>query len=247
MARRPAPTSERLVGFDLEIARIMPADAQDFWAYAPLGITCAGLAFGDGRTYEVYSGMPQMTREACEALVQRLQTLVDEGFTIVTWNGCGFDLRVLAEESGMVAECGRLALGHVDLMMHVTFRKGYYLSLAKALEGARLPGKHKTITLSDGSVVSNPGANAPALWAAGEHAPILAYLQQDCEQVLALGQDVLKRKRIDWRANSGSPQTVSIPTLASVEECCKLPEPDTSWMSDPPDREDFVGWMENSE
>lgn len=244
MAPRPVTSPERLVGFDLEIARIMPAEAQDLWAYAPLGITCAGLAFGDGRLYEVYSGIAQMTREACQALVQRLLALVDEGYTLVTWNGCGFDLRVLAEESGMVAECGRLALGHVDLMVHVTFRKGHYVSLAKALEGARLPGKHKAITLADGSVVSNPGVNAPALWAAGEYAPILAYLEQDCEQVLALAQDVLKRKRIDWRANSGSPQSVAISSLASVEECCKFPKPDVSWMSSPPRREEFLGWME---
>ncbi len=232
----------KLVGFDLEIARIMPVDAGDLWNYAPLGITCAGLAFSGGG-YEEYSAAPQLTRAECVALVRRLEALVADGWTIVTWNGCGFDFRVLAEESGLVEECGRLALGHVDLMMHVTLRKGYFLGLDKALAGAGLAGKRKSMRLSDGTIIERVGPLAPSLWAKGEREVVLTYLRADCEQTLALGEDVARRKRINWTASTGKPQFVMVNSLDSVQRCLALPHPDVAWMKNPPARADFVRWI----
>lgn len=234
--------SIRIAAFDLEIARIMPPDAYDLWRYAPLGITCAGIACSDGR-YEVFHNTPQLTLDECSALVDHLADLQAQGWMLVTWNGCGFDFRVLAQESGRAADCARIARRHVDLMLHVTFRKGYFLGLDKALAGAKLSGKQGGVTLPDGRVIDRVGAAAPALWAEGHQEIVLRYLRQDCEQTLALAQDIVNRKRIDWTSSTGSPQFVDVPTLASVEECYRLPEPDVSWMKSPPKRRDFVGWM----
>lgn len=234
--------STRLAAFDLEIARITPPDAYDLWKYAPLGITCAGIACSDGR-YEVFHNTPQLNGAECSALVDHLAALQSDGWTLVTWNGCGFDFRVLAQESGRVADCGGLALQHCDLMVHVTFRKGYYLGLDKALAGARLAGKQHGITLPDGRVVERVGPAAPALWAEGHQEIVLRYLQQDCEQTLALAQHVQTHKRIDWTAGTGRPQFVQVPALASVEECHRLPEPDVSWMKSPPKRSEFTKWI----
>jgi hypothetical protein len=231
----------KIAAFDLEIARIMPADAGDLWQYSPLGITCAGIAYSDGR-YEHFHDSPQLSVDGCSALVDHLINLQADGWTLVTWNGCGFDFRVLAEESGRKADCALLAMRHVDLMLHVTFRKGYFLGLEKALTGARLAGKQHGVTLPDGRVIDRIGPAAPALWAEGHQEIVLRYLRQDCEQTLALALDVARRKRIDWTAASGSPQSVAIPALASVEECYKLPEPDVSWMRTPPKRAEFMGW-----
>ena len=47
----------------------------------------------------------------------------------------------------LLEECARIAINHVDLMMLVTFQKGYYLKLDKALQGAHLQGNSK-VTLS---------------------------------------------------------------------------------------------------
>jgi hypothetical protein len=55
-----------------------------------------------------------MSREETAALVRCLSEQVEHGYTLLTWNGVGFDLDVLAEESGMLAECKRLALAHVE-------------------------------------------------------------------------------------------------------------------------------------
>ena len=49
------------------------------------------------------------------SFVEYLATQVENGYTIVTWNGLGFDFDILADESQMLAECRQLAIGHVQL------------------------------------------------------------------------------------------------------------------------------------
>ena len=53
-------------------------------------------------------------------------------------DGCGFDFAVLAQETGMVKECAELAINHVDLMLIVTFQKGYFLFSKKHLGVRRI-------------------------------------------------------------------------------------------------------------
>src|SRR5581483_5317062 len=116
--------------FDLEVAREIPEGVR-WQSAAPLGITCAALALGDQAEPRFFQGAPQMARAACIELVQELQRVAQAGYTLVTWNGTAFDFAILAQESGLYAECAELALSHVDLMVIVTFRKGYFLSLQK--------------------------------------------------------------------------------------------------------------------
>ena len=185
-----------------------------------------------------------MTVDECRNLVGRLQQLVDDGYTIVTWNGASFDFFVLAHESGLFEECGDLALRHVDLMVAVTFSKGYFLGLDKALAGAGLEGKVKNVPLTDGSVLTDmSGAQAPALWKAGEQEAVIAYLKGDVAQLLALASSVEETRTIRWNSNRGKPQLVRIKKQHTVRDCFQIPEPDTSWMSNPPLRSSFVDWI----
>lgn len=234
----------KLASFDLEIAAVFPEDLED-WARQPdLGISCAALALSDSREVRLWSAFPRLTREEAAGIVHELMELVEAGYTLVTWNGCAFDFRILAEESGLLAEASGLAWKHVDLMLMVTFTKGHYLGLQKALEGAGLPGKLKAVQLSDGSLLGDmDGAKAPALWAQGEEEAVIEYLKQDVRQQLQLAQSVLEQGSIRWISNSGNRQIVPFSRLLTVEECFDLPSPDTSWMSDPPTREQFVAWM----
>jgi len=236
--------SQKLVAFDLEIAKVIPDDAGSWRDHAPLGITCAACALGHDSEPLVWQGVPCMTREGCSGLVRDLMELVNQGFTIVTWNGCGFDFAVLAEETGMYGECAELAMGHVDMMLMVTFTKGHRLALQTALVGAGLPGKLKSVRLSDGSLIEDmDGAKAPQLWAAGEHDAVLAYLKQDVAQTLELAYDILKTRSIRWTSRRNLRQQVVCPRLMTVRECLKIPEPDTSWMDAAPKRADFLDWM----
>lgn len=232
----------KAAAFDIEVARAFEGDWR---AAAPLGISCAALALGDPPEVRVWQGIPQLTGAECQSLVRELEAVVDDGYTLVTWNGCAFDFAVLAQESGMAAECAELAVHHVDLMLIVTFSRGHYLGLQRALDGAGLAGKLKSVTLSDGSRLEQMGGgHAPRLWAAGEFAAVLAYLNEDVTQLLRLLAHVEQNKVIRWTSGRGERRSLAVPRLLRVHECFQLPPPDTSWMNKPPPpRGQFVDWM----
>jgi hypothetical protein len=237
----------KLASFDLEIAKPLPDGASDWKKYSPLGIACAAVALNDSSEPVFWHGVPQMTRTECQQMVRDCVDLVNMGYTFLTWNGCSFDFGVLAEESGMYDECAELAINHVDMMLMVTFTKGWYLSLQKALKGAGLEGKLTRVTISTGEVITDmDGAKAPRLWAAGEYDAVLAYLRYDVQQTLKLAYAVQRNKAIRWTSNSGRAQQVSFDRLLTVRESFRIPEPDTSWMTDPPSRMRFVEWMPES-
>jgi hypothetical protein len=233
----------RTIAFDLETARILPPDSSDLLSHMPLGIACAAIAFSDRET-EFWHARPQLDAEQCRQLVRRLQALVRSGYRLVTWNGCSFDFRVLAHESSLFAECGEIALNHVDLMAYVTFSKGYPIKLDKALAGAGLGVKIHAVTLEDGRVVDPSGANAPILWAQGQTEAVLAYQRQDVEALLKLAQRVVQTQRIQWTSTAGREMVLSLRRLLTMRECFELPAPDTSWMTRPPlTRHGFVEWI----
>jgi len=133
---------KKFAAFDLEIAKELPEGTTDWRKHSPLGISCAALAFSDNDDLHVWKGVPQMTDEECALMVNDLQSYTKE-YTLVTWNGCKFDFPVLAEESGMLNTCASLTRNHIDLMMIVTFTKGWYLGLDAALKGQGLESKLK--------------------------------------------------------------------------------------------------------
>lgn len=230
--------------FDLEIANGFP-DGAEWKSYAPLGITCAALGLSDADEPKFFQGVPRMTREACVELVHELQRVVREGYTLVTWNGTAFDFAVLAEEADMPNECAQLALAHVDLMVIVTFRRGHYLGLQKALDGAGIQGKKKDVLLNDGSrLYEMTGKLAPELWAKGEYDAILSYLREDVMPLLKLAEIVRQTKLLKWVSSKGKLNAIAVQKLWTVRECFAFPLPDTSWMKlDPPQREKFIAWI----
>jgi hypothetical protein len=234
----------RLASFDLEIAKILPEKTNNILDYSPLGISCAALASDNKNDVLFWQGFPKQSKQECQRLVQDLINCVASGYTLSTWNGCNFDFRVLAQESGMYEDCGQLALNHVDLMLMVTFTKGWFLGLDKALSGAGIPGKVKKLTLSSGETLDDvSGALAPVLWAKQEFNAVLTYLKGDVTQTLELAKVVQNTHTIRWISGNGKSQFVSVPRLLTVRECFAIPKPDTSWMTNPHRRETFVDWI----
>ena len=230
--------------FDLEITKILPENTYNLMDYAPLGISCAAAALSGRAEPIIWQGVPGMSKAQCQAMVAELGELVAAGYRLVTWNGCAFDFQVLAQESGMVDECGALALNHIDLMLLATFTKGYFLGLDKVLQGAGIKGKVKQVKLKDGSIMRDmAGGKAPELWAQGEHEAVLTYLRGDVQGLLELAEVVQRRKRMNWKSARGNPQNIRVPKLLTVKECFGIPEPDVSWMSNPPRRKQFVDWI----
>ncbi len=230
--------------FDLEIAKSIPDGTADWKSLFPLGITCAAAALEGEPEPVIWQGSPQMDRAGCEAIVRQLEGWVAQGHTLLTWNGCSFDFHVLAIESGMLAECARLAADHIDLMLMFTFKQGYFLGLDKALKGAGIQGKLKQVTLKSGEILGGmDGARAPALWAQGEYEAVLAYLRDDVLLPLQLARKIEQTRKINWTNSKGGLSTANFDRLYSVRECFDFPQPDTSWMKNPPKREDFIRWM----
>ena len=175
-----------------------------------------------------------MTPADLTALLAHLRQMVDSGYTLLTWNGCGFDWDILAEESGDLASCRKFALDHVDMMYHLFCVKGFAVSLDKAAQGLGLPGKLPGMT----------GGLAPQLWAEGRHADVLSYVAQDVRTAIGIVAESERRGAFAWVTSRGRRSSMPLPAgWLNVQAAQRLPLPDTSWMDDPWPRERFTGWL----
>lgn len=226
--------TNRYLAFDIEIAKSIPEGVTDWKQYRPLGISCAA-AIATGQPEPVLwwsSDNGPMTKGECKTMLTYLCNMQRKGYTLLTWNGLGFDFEILAEESGLHAECAELAMNHIDMMFQFFCLKGFPLGLPAAAKGCGLPGKTEGMD----------GAKVPELWAAGEYEKVLEYVGQDVITTLAIAHTVEQQKGFDWRAKSGRLNSIRINEWLTVQEALKLPVPDNSWMSEPWQRSKFVGW-----
>jgi hypothetical protein len=230
----------RYLAFDIETARVLPESVTDLMDYRPLGIACAAAALSDREEPVVWHGhdgsgpSAQMSREEVCSLVEDLAAWAGDGYTLVSWNGLGFDFNVLAEESGQPEECARLALDHLDMMFHVVCRLGYPIALGKAAEGLGLPGKHAGLN----------GYDAPLLWAQGRCREVLDYNVQDARLSLSIAREVERRRELLWITRRGTTGRMPLERgWCTVRRALEMPLPDTSWMSNPCSREEFTAWL----
>lgn len=230
----------RFLAFDIETAKLLPEGVTDILEHRPLGVTCAAAVADDLARPLVWHGgtagepSASMTREEVAGLVSDLERRVEEGYTIVTWNGLGFDFDVLGEEANLRDRCASLARGHVDLFFHAFCALGHFIGLQKAAEGMGLSGKTSGMS----------GARAPELWAAGRRAEVLEYCVQDVRTTLEIARLAEERRRLQWITRNSKLATLDLPSgWLSVEEAARLPLPDTSWMANPPSRDRFTRWF----
>jgi hypothetical protein len=237
--------SRKFVAFDIETTKEVPGEDFDWESHRPLGISCAALLKSDETTPVFIHGKgvdgrpaKQLSREEAGDLVNHLSRLVEQQFTILTWNGLGFDFDILAEESGMVEECRNIANGHVDMMFHVFCDRGFPVALDKVAQGMGIPGKPAGMS----------GYMAPRMWADGRFDDVLAYVGQDVRITLQIAQSCTAKRRMLWITRKGSASSMELKRgWLSVEESLKIPPPDTSWMSQPISRDRFTRWMAKRE
>ena len=97
-----------------------------------------------------------------------------------------------------------------------------------------LPGKPEGI---DGKIV-------PGLWARGRRQTVLDYVAQDVRITMNLSQECERCGHMSWIARSGSLRSMPLESgWLTVDEAMRLPEPDTSWMSNPWPRSKFTDWL----
>ncbi|HUW58858.1 MAG TPA: ribonuclease H-like domain-containing protein [Planctomycetota bacterium] len=229
------------VAFDLEIAKELFDFEQEWRSNRPLGITCAAALPCDSKQVITWCGgkddgspADKMSLAEVKEVLRELWRFVENGYTLLTWNGLGFDFNILAEESGLHEVCKKLALDHVDMMFHVFRDRGYPVALDKAARGSGIPGKPRGMS----------GALAPRLWANGRHREVLEYVASDVSTTLRLALLCEGIRQLKWITRRGGTASMNLPHgWLTVRDALQLPDPDTSWMDDPIPQEEFTAWL----
>jgi len=187
----------------------------------------------------------QMNPASLAAMVEYLYALHVTGTPIVTFNGAGFDFRVVHDQlaAGKEPEAARLAvtlaLEHLDIMFQFTCEKGYYASMQSFLDGMGHTGK------------SMSGLEAIELWT-GSSATlttkrvVLDYCARDVECLSDLRNAIIETGGCHRVAKTSKRRTMwTVPTLHSVQDALlrrEMRPPDTTWMDNPPDPHTMIGW-----
>ena len=231
----------KYLAFDIETAKDVLGVDFNWKPYRPLGISCAAAFPCDAKEPVVWygknpDGTPAQCMSQSEArnVVRELVKLVADSYTLLTWNGLGFDLDVLAEESGSQNECRELAWNHVDMMFHVFCDRGFPVALEKAAQALGIPGKPPGMS----------GLLAPQLWAQGHYQEVLNYVIQDVHIALQIAVKCETQRRFQWITRKGDSKSMDLSRgWLTVRDADRLPEPDTSWMHNPIPRHEFTQWL----
>jgi hypothetical protein len=173
----------------------------------------------------------------CEEVVCHLEEASRAGFSIVTWNGIGFDFPILATKvPHLKSRLQSLALNHVDIMFHIYCLKGFPLAMEAAAKGMGISAKK--IMKSD---------DVPTMWGTGKRQAVIDYVNEDVEVTIQLAEKIARRKEISWVSKTGNPALLQIPEIKLVKDCMNIPLPDVSWMKSSVPRENYVGWCLDSD
>ena len=233
--------TRKYVAFDIETATDVPGADFDWRPHRPLGISCAAALPSDTEEPIIWHGKTgddspahRLSLDDARRVVHDLAKMVGDGYTLITWNGLGFDFDILAEEADALDECKELALSHVDMMFHVFCEKGFPVALDKAAQALGIPGKPKGMS----------GLLAPQLWAQGRYQDVIDYVSQDVRTTLQVAQMCEKQRRFQWTTRKGTTSQLNLNRgWLTVRDAMRLPEPDTSWMDAPIPRRQFTQWL----
>lgn len=182
-----------------------------------------------------------MDQPQIDKLICYLANETGAGFPGLTWNGCGFDFRVLhaiASPGPSRSLCRELVLAHIDPMFAFFCQRGFPVALDSVARAAGTMRK------------SGSGADAAAMWAAdtdASRAAVIAYCERDVAVLVAVAAHCESIGHIPWFTKRRDKLARSDPldVLSTVSENLSLPEVDNSWFGrDRPTRAGFVGWLE---
>jgi hypothetical protein len=231
----------KFLAFDLETAKVQSPNVRDWKERRPLGISCAATYCDDTLVPLLWFGRkrskhpaPQMAVAEAQALVGYLNERAARGYTIVTWNGIGFDFDILAEESGLREQCKSLALGHVDMMFHVLCQLGFGISLNAAARGMRLTK----------SCQKRQGAEIPRLWADGRYKEVFDHVGRDARTTFTLAKRCCERHYLRWITRWGTGRMMRLNGgWETADAARRLPEPIHTGANRRWSRDSLTKWM----
>ena len=232
----------KYISFDIELYNDLEEDESGKTLYGNLIPSIAAFTT-DGEKVEFYYDEPHISPETCSKVADDMLELISVGYTPLAWNGVSFDFRVMGVYSGEVEKYSKIALSSIDPMLLVTFKKGYFLGLDKALVGAGLESKTHAVTLNNGETIFDmEGAKAPQMWRDGEIEAVKEYLSGDVIQPYKLARLLEENPTIKWTSNNGKSMSCPAP-LVQVASLYNWPVVYNGWMDNPPTREQFIDWI----
>lgn len=231
--------------FDLETAKPIP-DFSKWREHVPLGVSCASSYWFGGRALW-YAGKtqntftPKMSESEKNEMIETIFDAMVNGYTIVSFNGAGFDFHMLyleTQDSEIKKKIREIAYNHVDMMFHFYTVKGYPIGLDKMSKSIGLSGKTEGMH----------GDLAPELWQKGEYEKVLEYVSDDGRLTYDSYRIIMAQNGFSWISNSGYNNTFILENnkWMTVDECLRIPEFHPKWMREPLMRKDMVGWLDES-
>lgn len=233
-----------VLGFDVETNGI-PDDQAG--SCEGLGITCVGFADA-GHSWAFGSDFNKnertLTQAECDDVTRTLHRSLRQGVVPVTFNGLGFDFRLLhylvsPEVQPLVVE---VALSHLDICYQVLRERGFMLGMQAITKGLGLEGKLEGMD----------GLKAIDMWAKGtdeDRRRVLEYVAQDARMTWEAHEKLVKQRKVFWTTKQGTqsmrlwvPFVAVRRSLLVVWETLVRPDPNTNWMTEPWDYKKCYDW-----
>jgi len=191
----------------------------------------------------------------CELVDYLTDALETKRMRPLTWNGLGFDFRVLAahldEFPDHAAKVQRLARAQIDPCFNFFMRRGFPVGLASVARAFGTVNK------------SGHGADVAEAWAHGGadgRRGVLRYCEQDVVVLAVVVSCAVQKGRISWMTKSTPSRLAEWAPVngtditAPVCSALTWPEPDNSWMDrrsatapkkhgSRPTKKGFSGWL----
>lgn len=200
---------------DIETTGVIP----DEWNANPtaLPIACIGIKVDEVETV-VYSNThtgDAMTDKQVMDVVEKLLEYNRLNCKVVSFNGSGFDLKLLAqyaEKYGKYKDVHELNRNHIDIMFVAVCERGHPIALAKMCEAMNVGKK----TLEGG------GLQSVKLWEEKQYERVLEYNKQDVELLANLYKKIAKTNTIEFLSKAGNRIRFAV-QLHTVKEGLALP------------------------
>jgi len=253
-------TEMKLLGFDIETSRIPSKMAVDptgkmaedgspvmvevidnDFDRGALEVYCAALTpYANGKRGEsiTFSGRDRtMSVPLLVAMVDAMQEFVDCDYQIVAHNGLSFDMQIIYAMTHDTRLQAMAMHNMIDQCFGAVSAVGYGVGLKAVVAGYGLAGKMEDM---DGSKVEEMWRRSPE-----DDEIVLGYVTQDAwagvEAVIAHQKAGVFR----WISKGGRPMTnYTIGALDTPADAIRYPRPNTSWMSQPINRDATFEWTQ---
>lgn len=210
---------------DIETVNEIP----DTWNANPsaLPIACIGVKIDD-KSVLIYNNTEKngeaMTQNQVEHVIDKLLEYDSLNCKIVSFNGSGFDIKLLAQymksDKNKYMKVRKMNLNHIDLMFLVVCNRGHPAGLSKITEAMGVGKK----SLEGG------GLESVKLWAAGKYEDVYNYNTKDVELLYDLFKEVNKTKTIQFMSKAGNRIKFPVEVL-TVSDAYNLPPLERELMS----------------